>query len=107
MFKGFQLKLSTPVHVVVELVEVVEVVEAATEIPLEEVHKELRSKEEVVVVVVKVKVEVADKEEAKEEVVAVVVVVEVEEVVEDVATEITVRQSRPATWPRSTRSARA
>ena len=68
---------------------------------------------------VKVEVEVVDKEEAKEEVVAVVVVeakeevvavvvvVEVEEVVEDVATEITVRQSRPATWPRSTRSARA
>ena len=57
--------------------------------------------------VVKVEVEVVDKEESKEKVVAVVVVVEVEEVVEDVATEITGRQSRPATWPRSTRSARA
>ena len=64
------------------------------------------SKEEVVVVV-KVEVEVVDKEEAKEKVVAVVVVGVAEEVVEDVATEIIVRQSRPATWPRSTRSARA
>ena len=40
MFKVFQHKLSTTVHVVEELVEVVEVV---TEMPLEEVHKELMS----------------------------------------------------------------
>ena len=103
MFKVFQLKLSTPEVVVEELVEVVEVV---TERPLEEVHKELMSKEVVAVMVV-VEIEVVDKEEAKEEVVAVVEVAEVEEVVEDVATEITVRQSRPATWSRSTRIARA
>ena len=102
MFKVFQRKVSTPVVVVEELVEVVEVVEVLTEMPMEEVHKELMSKEVVVVVV---EVEVVDKEESKEKVVAVVVVVEVEEVGEDVATEITVRQSRPATWSRSTRSA--
>ena len=104
MFKVFQRKVSTPVVVVEELVEVVEVVEVLTEMPMEEVHKELMSKEVVVVVV---EVEVVDKEESKEKVLAVVEAAEVEEVLEDVATEITVRQSRPATWPRSTRSARA
>ena len=44
MFKVFQRKVSTPVVVVEELVEVVEVVEVVTEMPLEEVHKELMSK---------------------------------------------------------------
>ena len=33
MFKVFQLKLSTPVHVVEELFELVEVVEVVTEMP--------------------------------------------------------------------------
>ena len=104
MFKVFQRKVSTPVVVVEELVEVVEVVEVLTEMPMEEVHKELMSKEVVVVVV---EVEVVDKEESMEKVLAVVEAAEVEEVLEDVATEITVRQSRPAMWSRSTRSARA